>query len=252
MLVVALMATVFAVIAGYLYGRLLNAVKGAEMAIATYTGFSIVGFMALVWLIAPFKSKQMGWMMGSGLRETIKLEGVGAAQIFNKFLSFEVLGITVPTGMLLIFFAFCLLIWLFFRTKTGIAITAGGNNPEFAAASGINIDRNRIIANIISTVLGALGIIIYSQSYGYFQLYSGPLMMAFPAVAGVLIGGATASKANVSHVIIGTFLFQGLLTASAPLANQLFEGSDLSEILRMVLQNGIILYALTQVKGGGK
>ena len=87
-LVVALMATVFAVIAGYLYGRLLNAVKGAEMAIATYTGFSIVGFMALVWLIAPFKSKQMGWMMGSGLRETIKLEGVGAAQIFNKFLSF--------------------------------------------------------------------------------------------------------------------------------------------------------------------
>ncbi len=251
-LVVALMATVFAVIAGYLYGRLLNAVKGAEMAIATYTGFSIVGFMALVWLIAPFKSKQMGWMMGSGLRETIKLEGVGAAQIFNKFLSFEVLGITVPTGMLLIFFAFCLLIWLFFRTKTGIAITAGGNNPEFAAASGINIDRNRVIANIISTVLGALGIIIYSQSYGYFQLYSGPLMMAFPAVAGVLIGGATASKANVSHVIIGTFLFQGLLTASAPLANQLFEGSDLSEILRMVLQNGIILYALTQVKGGGK
>src|SRR5690554_3029812 len=38
-LVVALMATIFATITGYLYGKLLNAVKGAEMAIATYTGF---------------------------------------------------------------------------------------------------------------------------------------------------------------------------------------------------------------------
>ena len=251
-LIVSLMAIVFAVIMGYAYGRLLNAVKGAEMTIATYTGFSIVALMALVWLMAPFKSKQMGWMMGEGLRETIKLDGVEAAQIFNNFLSFEIFGVSVPTGLLLVFFAFCFLVWLFFRTKIGVAIVAGGSNPEFAAASGIDIDKNRVIANILSTVLGALGIILYSQSYGFFQLYSGPLMMAFPAVAGVLIGGATASKANISHVIIGTFLFQGLLTASMPVANQLFEGTDLSEIMRVVLQNGIILYALTQVKGGGK
>jgi simple sugar transport system permease protein len=97
----------------------------------------------------------------------------------------------------------CLVI---FQDENRRSIIAGGSNPEFAAASGIDIDKNRIIANILSTVLGALGIILYSQSYGFFQLYSGPLMMAFPAVAGVLIGGATASKANISHVIIGTFL----------------------------------------------
>lgn len=252
LLLVSGMATIFAVIAGYLYGKLLNAVKGAEMTIATYTGFSIVAFMSLVWLMAPFKNKQMGWMMGSGLRETIKLDGVGAAEILNKFLAFKIFGIKFPTGLLLVFFAFCFLIWLFFRSRTGVAITAGGSNPEFAAASGIDINRNRVIANVISTVLGALGIVLYSQSYGFFQLYSGPLMMAFPAVAGILIGGATASKAKVSHVLIGTFLFQGLLTASMPVANKLFTGTDLSEIMRVILQNGIILYALTQVKGGGK
>jgi simple sugar transport system permease protein len=251
-LLTAIIAIVFAVITGYFYGKLLNAVKGAEMTIATYTGFSTVALMSLVWLMAPFKSKQMGWMMGSGLRETIKLDGVEAGQILNDFLSFEIFEVKIPTGLLLTFFAFCFLVWLFFRTKTGIAIIAGGSNPEFAAASGIDIDKNRVIANVLSTVLGALGIILYSQSYGFFQLYSGPLMMAFPAVAGVLIGGATASKANISHVIIGTFLFQGLLTASMPVANQLFAGTDLSEIMRVVLQNGIILYALTQVKGGGK
>ncbi|GAB1428444.1 hypothetical protein MASR2M17_18740 [Aminivibrio sp.] len=102
----------------------------------------------------------------------------------------------------------------------------------------------------LSTVLGAIGIIVYSQSYGYAQLYTAPLMMAFPAVAAILIGGATASRAKVSHVIIGVVLFQGLLTTALPVANEVFVGTDLSEIMRMIIQNGIILYALTQVKRG--
>lgn len=248
----ACLATVLAVGAGYFYGKLLNAVKGAEMTIATYTGFSIVALMSLAWLMIPFQSKKMGWLLGTGLRETIQLDAVEADAIINRLWSFEVFGIEVPTGLLLVFFAFCAAIWFFFKTKTGIAISAGGINPKFAEASGLNINRNRVIANVISTVLAALGIILYSQSYGYTQLYSAPLMMAFPAVAAILIGGASASRARVSNVIIGTFLFQGLLTSSLPVANQLFVGTDLSEIMRMIIQNGIILYALTQVKGGAK
>jgi len=54
----------------------------------------------------------------------------------------------------------------------------------------------------------------------------------------------------VSHVIVGVVLFQGLLTTALPVANELFAGTDLSEIMRMIVQNGIILYALTQVKRG--
>lgn len=248
----ALLATIFAVIMGYLYGLLLNAVKGSEMTIATYTGFSITAFMCLIWLMVPFRNPKMGWFMGEGLRETIQLDSVGAAQILNNILSFQIGDIVIPTGMLLVFFAFCFIVWLFFRTKSGIAISAGGINPMFAKASGLNIDRTRISANILSTVLGAIGIIIYSQSYGYVQLYNGPLLMAFPAVAAVLIGGATAQRARISHVIIGTVLFQGLLTSAMPVANKLFAGTDLSEIMRAIIQNGIILYALTKVKGGAK
>jgi simple sugar transport system permease protein len=248
----AISATVLAIAAGYLYGKLLNAVKGAEMTIATYTGFSVVSLMSLAWLMVPFANKKMGWLIGTGLRETIQLDVLGADAIINKLLSFEISGMYIPTGLLLVFLAFCALMWLFFKTKTGIAIMAGGINPQFAQASGLNINKNRIIANVISTVLAALGIILYSQSYGYVQLYTAPLNMAFPAVAAILIGGATASRASVTNVIIGVFLFQGLLTTSLPVANQLFTGTDLSEIMRMVIQNGIILYALTQVKGGAK
>jgi simple sugar transport system permease protein len=102
---------------------------------------------------------------------------------------------------------------------------------------------------MLSTVMGAVGIIMYSQSFGFAQLYLDPLYMAFPAVAGILIGGATVSRAKVSHVIVGALLFQGLMATSLPVANELFAGTDLSETLRMIIQNGIILYALMQAGG---
>ena len=142
--------------------------------------------------------------------------------------------------------------WAFFQSKHGIAISAVGSSNSFSEASGLHINNSRILANILSTILGAIGIVVYSQSYGYVQLYNAPLTMAFAAVAAILIGGASASRAKVSHVILGVFLFQGLLTSALPVANRVFAGTDLSEVMRMIIQNGIILYALTQVRKGGK
>jgi simple sugar transport system permease protein len=107
----------------------------------------------------------------------------------------------------------------------------------------------RILGATISTVIASIGIVVFSQSYGYLQLYQAPLFMAFPAIAAILIGGASTQKAKIFHVIIGTFLFQGLLTMSLPVANKLIVEGNLSEVLRMIIQNGVILYALTKVGG---
>ena len=249
------LAIAFAALLGYVYGRLMNAVKGSEMSIATYTGFSATFIFCLLWLILPFKDARMTWPLGrAGMRQTIQLDAVGSNQILDNFLSFRIFGVGIPAGMLIVFFAACFLVWLFLRSKTGIAISAGGSNPMFAAAAGLNVDRGRIIANIISTALGAVGIIIYAQSYGFTQLYNDPLYMAFPAVAAILIGGASVSRARITHVIVGTFIFQGLMATSMPVANELFAGTDLSETLRQIIQNGIILYALMQAGGraGGR
>ena len=167
----------------------------------------------------------------------------------NELGAFEIMGANIPTGLLLFFFAACFVIWVFSRSKAGVALRAVGDNPRFAIASGIDVNKNRIIGMILSTIIGAVGIIVYSQSYGYLQLYLDPLYMAFPAVAAVLIGGASTRKAKISHAIIGVFLFQGILVVALPVANQLFPEGDLAEVLRMVVQNGIILYALTKVGG---
>lgn len=238
-----------AIFAGYLYGLLLNSVKGSELMVATYTGFSIVSLMSIGWLLLPFNSEEMRWPIGKGLRTTITLEERWG-MILNEFLDFEIFGINIPTGLLLFFFLFCLLVWLFFRSKIGIEIKAVGANQKFASASGMNVDKSRIYGSILSTVLGAIGIIVYAQSYGFHQLYQAPLMMAFPAVAAVLIGGASAQKAKISNVILGVFLFQGLIAISLPIASKIVPEGNLAEVIRMIVQNGIILYALTKVGGG--
>lgn len=245
------LAVVLCTLMGWGYGKLMNAVKGSEMTIATYTGFSIVAFFNILWLMLPFSNRKMGWMLGSGLRETIQLDSFSADGLISKLFAFQIGEVYVPTGMLLVLLLGCLMVATFFRTKPGLAIYAGGVNPRFAEAAGLNNDRSRVLANILSTVLAGVGIILYAQGYGYAQLYNGPMMMSFPAVAAVLIGGATAAKANCVNVVLGVFLFQGLMTAAMPVANLLFSGTDLSDIMRQIIQNGVILYALTQVKKGG-
>ena len=131
------------------------------------------------------------------------------------------------------------------KTRTGTALTAVGSNPEFARASGVNIDRARIISTVLSTVIGGVGILLYQQNFGFIQLYQAPLFMAFPAVAAILIGGASVNKASILNVMLGTFLFQGILTMTPSVINSVLQ-TDMSEVIRIVLSNGMILYALTR------
>lgn len=239
------------IVTGYLYGLLLNRLKGDEMSVTTYVGFSIVSLMCIAWLVLPFTSKIMKWPMGKGLRTTIGLQ-TSYRHLLNDFLAFEIFGVTVPTGLLLFFALCCFLVWLFMRSKTGIAMSAAGANPRFAAACGINVDKMRIIGTILSTALGAVGILVYGQSYGFMQLYQAPRQMGFLAASAILLGGATTARGKISHVIIGTFLFQGVLTLGMPVANALVPNSSISETMRILISNGIILYALTKSGGNSR
>ena len=227
---------ILAVGIGYLYGQLLNRVKGSEMTVTTYVGFSVIAFMNMVWMLLPFDNGELIWPnAGKGLNDT---------------LAFSIGDFFVPTGLLLFFFLMCFLVWLFMRSKTGIAMSAAGTNPMFAKAAGINVNRMRLVGTILSTVLAAVGILVYAQAFGFIQLYNGPMMMGFTSVAAVLIGGATPRRASIAHVLIGTFLFQGIMALGLPVVNQFIPESNLSEVMRLIISNGIILYALAQAKGG--
>ncbi|MDD4080068.1 MAG: hypothetical protein PHP02_01470 [Eubacteriales bacterium] len=233
---------------GLVYGKLLNRLKGSEMTVSTYVGFSFVSLFSIAWMLLPFNNPKLTWALGSGLRVMHNM-GDSFGQILDRFLAFDILGVHVPTGLLLFFLLCCLLMWVFTRSRPGNAMVAAGANPRFAGAAGVNVDKMRIIGTTISTVIAAVGIIVYSQSFGFMQLYNGPRQMGFVAASAILIGGATVSRAKVSHVIIGTFLFQGVLALGIQVANAAIQEGGLSEVMRILISNGIILYALTQSGG---
>ena len=122
-------ATPFALILGAGYGWLLNKIKGGEMMIATYVGFSSVSFMCMMWLLLPYKSPTMVWgFAGKGLRTTISLEGF-YDKVLANFLQINIGNLSIPTGTLLFFALLAFLMWAFLHTKTGTAMTAVGSNP---------------------------------------------------------------------------------------------------------------------------
>jgi len=263
LLLALLFGVVMAAFLGIVYGLLLNRVKGSEMTVSTYVGFSVIAFMNIVWLSLAFKNGELSWpLQGQGLRNTASLAGSFGGILSNPdtvkvtqppwlhWLAFEVGGVTVPLGLILIFALLCFLVWLFFRSKLGIAMSGAGENELFTRSSGIDVNRKRIQGTAISTVLGAVGIILYAQTYGFLQLYNAPLMMGFASVASVLIGGASVKRAKISHVLIGTLLFQGILVTALPVVNEVIEIGTLPEVLRIIISNGIILYALSKTKGG--
>jgi simple sugar transport system permease protein len=245
-----LMAIVFSlplsIFFGWLYGMLLNKVKGEEMTIAMYVGFSVVTFMAIMWLILPFTNPTMVWgYTGQGLRTTITLDGYWA-RVLNNFLVIKIGSVfEFPTGSILFFVFMAFIMWLFMCSRTGTALTAVGSNPDFARAGGVSAQKMRIVSVMVSTVYGAIGILTYQQSFGFIQLYQAPLYMAFPAVAAVLLGGASVNKATILHVVVGTFLFQSILAMTPSVINSVLK-TDMSEVIRILISNGMIIYALTR------
>lgn len=238
----------FALFFGWLYGHILNKVKGGEMMIATYIGFSSVAIMCIMWLVLPFKSQDMIWAYGGeGLRTTISVENYWH-RVLDKFL--HIPSDILPLGEIFCFVGLGAIIWIFFRTKTGYAMKAVGTNDKFAKATGIDIDKIRIKSVMMSTVIAAIGIVVYQQSFGFVQLYLAPFYMAFPAIAAILIGGASVNKATILNVIVGTFLFQGILTMTPTVVNNIIQ-TDMSETIRIIVSNGMILYALTRKEGAG-
>lgn len=234
---------------GYAYAAILNRVKGKEEITATFVGFSFIPLMNFFWTIAPFSNPAMLWPIGGkGMRPVIGLNSY-FAKALNQLWAVDFFTVRVPLGLFAFFAVICLSLALFFRTTPGRAMIAMGENERFARLAGVNVVQVRTQAIILSTAIGALGICVYAQSYGFIELYDAPLMVAFPAASAILVGGSMGRRTSIIHVIIGTFLFQTTYLISGPIANELMI-PEVAEILRLLITNAIILYAL--IYEGGK
>ena len=244
------LAVPIACIFGYVYGSILNRVKGREEITATFIGFSFIPLMNFFWAVAPFSNPAMLWPIGGeGMRPTIGLKSYFAKSL-NNLWNIDIGPFSIPIGLLLFFALCCFAVHLFFKSKPGKAMLAVGENEHFCRLAGLDVMKLRLASVVLSTVIGSVGICVYAQSYTFIELYDAPLMMAFPAASAILVGGCMRGNTTIYHVVAGTFLFHTTYVLSGPLANELLV-PEVAEIFRLMITNGVILYALLY-EGGSR
>ena len=150
--------------------------------------------------------------------------------------------VPVVTGLLIL--ALCAFTVLIMKTKLGQDFRSVGQSQHAAEVSGINVDRTRIIATMISTVLAAWGQIIYLQNMGTLNTYNAHTQIGMFSVAALLVGGASTSRATVAHAIFGTVLFNAMFIMSPEIGQSLFGQAILGEYFRTFMVYGVIGLAL--------
>lgn len=152
--------------------------------------------------------------------------------------------VSVPIVTMLVIAALCIFNILIFKTKLGQDFRTVGQNSVVANASGINVDKTRIKAIVISTVLAAWGQIIFLQNIGTLNTYGSHEQVGMFAIAAILIGGATVSKATNKQAILGVILFHTLFIVSPTAGKNLFNNAQIGEYFRVFVAYGVICVSL--------
>ena len=153
-------------------------------------------------------------------------------------------GINVPVITFAVIGLLCLFNVLIMRTRLGQKFRAVGQSRVVANAAGINVNRVRIIAIMISTVLAGWGQIIFIQNLGTLQTYAAHEMVGLYAGAAILVGGASIDRATNGQAIIGCVLFHTLFVVAQDAGSNLFGDPNIGEFFRVFLCYGVIALAL--------
>ena len=146
--------------------------------------------------------------------------------------------VPVATGLVIV--AVGLFIVYFSKTKLGQDCRSVGQSRQIANVSGINVDRTRVIATMISTVLAAWGMIIFIQDMGHVSTYTMHRNIGFFSVAAILVGGATAARASVKNAMVGLVLFHAMFGVSPAVGMYLFNDGNAGEYMRTFMVFGVI------------
>ena len=149
-----------------------------------------------------------------------------------------------PLVTALVIAGLCLFLQFMGKTKLGQDFRSVGHNQHIAEVSGINVDRTRIIATIISTVLAAWGMIIYMQNMGTLAVYDSHRNIGLFSVAALLVGGASTSRASVKNALLGAALFNSMTIVSPEVGLSLFGDPAVGEFFRSFMVYGVIGLAL--------
>ena len=247
----AILATPIAIVFGLATGWLFNHAKGREMVSGLIAGFFANGLYQIVFLfmigsIIPFHAPSMVLPQGYGLRNTIDLTSIQYAldDLVPLKMNLEGSLVRVPIATLLVIGLFGVFNLWFLRTKLGQELRAMGQDPHVAAIAGIPVERNRVVATVLSTVLAAWGQLLFLQNLGTLNTYNSHEQVGMFSIAALLVSGATVTRATVAQAFLGTLLFHTLFVVS-PLAGKAIAGdAQIGEYFRVFVAYAVITAAL--------
>ncbi len=236
-----------ALIVGFIFGLLMNKVKGKEMitsiviaSLANYI-YQLI-FMVGFGTIIPINNEKIALSTNIGIKSMVDLRSY--KEFFESFGSIKIGGISVSIFLILIVILAGFAVYYVLHTSLGQKIKAIGISEEKSENLGISINKTRIIVIMISTILASIGQFIYIQNIGSLNVYTDHLNTDVISCAALLAGGASIKRASVKNALFGTVILHILFVLS-PLAGQnFFENIALGEYFRTFVMYGVIAFAL--------
>ena len=152
--------------------------------------------------------------------------------------------VQVPMVTFVLIAALCVFNIVIMKTRLGQQFRAVGQNRTVSNAAGINVDKVRVIAIMISTVLAGWGQLIFVQNMGSFQTYGAHEQVGLYAGAAILVGGASIKRATNSQAFLGCILFHLLFIVAPSAGKNLFGDAAIGEYFRVFVSYGVIAAAL--------
>ena len=205
---------------------------------------AVVAVALIQYFRKAISAKKTGIAIGAVVVLVAILQIPAVSDIFSGAGGRQLIRVPVVTWILI--GGLCVFNTVIMRTRLGQKFRAVGQSQAVANASGINVDRTRVIAIMLSTVLAGWGQIVFMQSdgIGTFQTYAAHEQVGLYAGAAILVGGASIDRATNLQALIGTFLFHSLFITAQSAASNLFGDSAVGEYFRAFLSYGVIAIAL--------
>ena len=228
---------------GIFIGLIMNRTKGREMITGLILGYFFSGIYQLIILSIPVSNSVIGVEGGRGVKSTIDLGIIKYG--LDRFPTYiRIFGIKLPLFTLIICSMLCLFIWYFSKTKLGQDIRLTGMDIKTAEEKGINVNKVRIIAIVLSTIFAGIGQIISLQNIGTLSTFGSHEQVSMYAGASILVGGASIKKAGCMNAFIGTLLFYILFIVAPKSGTNIFGDPQIGEFFRVFIAYGVIVFAL--------
>lgn len=198
-------------------------------------GIALVVYAVVLLLKAETRGKGIKWAVAGALL-VVSTFIPAVATVYNA--------VRLPAMTLVIIWVFASFNTWMINTRLGQNMRTVGQSRSVATSAGIDVDKTRIIATCISTVLAAWGQLIFLQNLGTFNTVQQQDNVGLYAVAAILVGGANVQKANNKQAVIGVLLFHTLFVLAPLAATKLVGDSAISEYIRMFFSYGVIAVSL--------